>query len=429
MCVSARRGFTLLLAVCAFALFVSGCDDRVNVDRQIFALGIGIDEGEQRLYRFSVIYPEFSGGQTEGEQKLRVAMAEADSIQEATLVINAGLAREVNYSHINYIVASEPVARAGKIRDILYQNEQWISMLASASMIVSKDGAQNFLKGFEMNTGLSFDKQQHNAMREPEKTGLFSYCSMFAYLESCESGAYDCVFSLGALNEYAEEAQEQDKDSREEKSAESVFGIEAARAYSKDTTMDYLPGQTIRDAGAKSEMFGSALFDNERMVGELSGNETQWLMMANGSFRGGYFTLRNAGDISTLPLRLSARKPPRIELLLHDEPQAFITVYLEAQLQGIPVRGHEPQTVLDASGEALVREALSKCISDGLYATGEKCRNARSDAMMLGKQAITHFSTVQEWEEYDWKARYPQTTFSFAVDIKLVNNNTRAENP
>lgn len=423
------RKLALLLAAVLLLGLGAGCADRVNVDHQIFALGLGVDKGEKRSYRFSVIYPEFMGSQGDESQKLKVAMAEADSVQEATLVINASLMREVNYSHINYIVASEAVAREGSLKNVLYQNDQWIPLLGSAAMIVAKGGAQAFLEGYVDGGGISFDKQQKNVMTDPDKTALYSYCSMFTYLESCAGGAYDAAFSLGAVNERAAEAQRDEGAGGDEETLAAVDGLaDAEKADGTGAMMDYLPGEMIREAGSSAEIYGSAIFDNEHMVGELSGNETQLLLMANGRFKEGYFSLRNVGGIPFLALRLSARRAPTVDISLGANPSATITVHLNAEMQGLLVRNDIIEAQIGDQSEVEIRNALTRCLSDGLSAVGQKCRSANSDAMMLGKHAIRQFATTAQWEDYRWKEKYPNLALAFDVDVVLEHYNVRVEN-
>ena len=49
----------------------------------------------------------------------------------------------------------------------------------------------------------------------------------------------------------------------------------------------------------------------------------------------------------------------------------------------------------------------------------EKCRQANSDAMMLGCEAVKNFSTVKEWEEFDWKSKYRNIEINFDIDIDI----------
>ena len=49
------------------------------------------------------------------------------------------------------------------------------------------------------------------------------------------------------------------------------------------------------------------------------------------------------------------------------------------------------------------------------------CRGMNSDAYEIGKYAAMKFHSAEEWEQYDWKSRYPELNMEFDVSLYVEN--------
>ena len=49
------------------------------------------------------------------------------------------------------------------------------------------------------------------------------------------------------------------------------------------------------------------------------------------------------------------------------------------------------------------------------------CRGMNSDAYEIGKYAVMKFHSAEEWEQYDWKSRYPKLNMEFDVSLYVEN--------
>jgi len=49
------------------------------------------------------------------------------------------------------------------------------------------------------------------------------------------------------------------------------------------------------------------------------------------------------------------------------------------------------------------------------------CKGLNSDAMGFGQQAAMQFADAAQWEQYDWKQRYPSMQARFSVKLELMD--------
>lgn len=108
-----KSGLFLLLII---TLLLTGCWDREELDDISVVTGIAVDQGEEEKYRMTVEVinsSEFGKQSAQGNAPTVSFSQEGNSISELSNKMNVGLTRQLVYSHTRVLYISEEVAKEG----------------------------------------------------------------------------------------------------------------------------------------------------------------------------------------------------------------------------------------------------------------------------------------------------------------------------
>ena len=152
------------------------------------------------------------------------------------------------------------------------------------------------------------------------------------------------------------------------------------------------------------------------MKGVLSGRDTEIILMAKGMFRAGRITLHHEGGEGHMVLLLKDGGKPKVELSIDgDMPYAKMRVRLQCHIE----YGEEDMDYNKWNQE--VKPMLEEYMERELERVFILCRGMNSDAYEIGKYAAMKFHSAEEWEQYDWKSRYPELNMEFDVSLYVEN--------
>ncbi|MFD2216699.1 MULTISPECIES: Ger(x)C family spore germination protein [Metabacillus] len=98
------------------SFFMTGCWDREELDEISIVSGIAVDPGEEKKYRMTVeaiISSEFGKQSAQGNAPVVTYTMEGNSLSELSNKMNKGLTRKLVFSHTRVLYISEEVARKG----------------------------------------------------------------------------------------------------------------------------------------------------------------------------------------------------------------------------------------------------------------------------------------------------------------------------
>jgi spore germination protein KC len=176
-------------------------------------------------------------------------------------------------------------------------------------------------------------------------------------------------------------------------------------------------GDLARQGGGKVEFIGTALFDGDRMVGELNGDETLFLSILRGEL--GRFTYAFKDPLNKkyiITLRIRQHHPPRIAVRL-PEGRAAITVHGDLQAEILAIQSginYETPRMTKKLEEYLNREFSRR--ANKLVA---KAQTMGVDVFGFGKAARIHFLTEPAWENYRWLAKFPHVPVKVAIEVEV----------
>jgi spore germination protein KC len=416
---SNNKFLIIIFFIVFLCLPLAGCYDSTEIDEEVYALAIGVDKGVSNMIRVTVQYATYkegggsqgSGGgggdSSGGENKADsgevdgtiVSTVEAPSLLEGINFFNLSSNRQISLFHAKMLVISEEYAREG-VMSYIESLARYREIRESMRVVVCRGTAEEFIKESSDFIGTNMSKGMELGFYQSRNTGYFPDIFFHDFYSALLSPYGQPVAIYAGVNRF-------------DQLAEPGGNGPALR-----TETDIKPGQIPRKGGSKSELFGTAVFDGDKMVGALFKDETRFYLMAVGKLHWGVFSLedkRNPGYVYIIEIA-NSRKPEIRVRFAEGIPVIDLKLKLEADIVSIQSRiDYESLSLigeLEKSAEEYFREGIKKTI--------EKTQNElNSDIFFFGKKASGSFRTIQELENYNWLKHYREAEVNVDVDVKL----------
>jgi len=437
-----KRGKTiaLILMIVVIMAFLSGCLRARNVDEYGYVLAIGVDPGESLRYKVTLMLQKLSGGsQSNSPLGFLLLTAECNGLFEAVDVLSATVPYHLNLSRVNMLVVSSEVAQTEKeMEEFLNFSAGSLQIRHSINVLIARGSVAKFMAGLEDEIDPAIAKMQLSVVEYARSTGYMPVRTLSAFYEAVGGQYYDIILPLcgydqdvsnqkssqGSQKAQNQEQQSQEQQSQAQKPEENPNIDDRKNLYimTSDSVGErgygYLPDQLAREGGLKSSMVGCALFRDGQMVGYLDGQHTQALLMGTGEFRRGRMQMLDPnGEYLSIILLKKANTRVEMEYDGGDSAKAKIKVYLEGEIE-------MPETVENVTTEQL-QQYIAAHIRQEMEKVFSTCRTLGVDAFGLGKHMVEKFPTTEEWENFDWKQVYAQTTGNFEVELRLKHKFTK----
>ena len=351
-----KRLFCCMMLGIMFCM--TGCYDSVEVSDELYAIMIGLDKSDEGV-KLSLILPVYGGGSGEGQQQQsdsKMFTVEADNVYEGLNQMHLQIARGVSLLHVKAVVFSEELAKEG-LTPHIWAIRQHMETRNVMGVLITKSGAEEYLSYMQENVTGVLSQELEQLLFRPRK---------------------DLYFPVRTFEEFCREM-------------ESEYGQTYA-VYCK----------SVEEEG---ELYGTALFQGDKMVEILDKYQSVCTMMVRGEFDGGTMT---AADMVA---DLNARPKIRIKT---DTKSEIPKINLTVSLQGGFMEGENPKNPTAKDDE------FAKKIEGYFQETAEKTKMCGSDVWGFGKHAARHFKTIQDWEQYDWNNKFQQADIHVKVKFKTV---------
>lgn len=388
-----KRAPLLILAV-LLALAAGGCLKTNAVDESGYVLAIGFDPGETFAYRITFAVQKLSAESSEPRTDgFTLFSAEAETLFQAIETVSGSAPYQLSFVRTSILIFDRKLLEeTGRLSALMNTAMEQLRIRYNANTFVALDGAKKVLEGLNSRESpQSIDKLQEHFSAYARDTGLLPQVTFLMLYQGLRQPTSDAIVPLMGTNE----------DIRQLGTADSVGATDYA----------YLGGRTATQTLLQTGIAGSALMRADQLVGILSGQNTQLLMMATGEFETGdiQFSIPDGSGVATVSVRMETA--PKTELVLAEPPTAFVKIRLEADLM-------HPE-VLERIANQELEAHLSRFLEWQLQDVFLTCRRLGSDAFGFGKLAVKQFTSVSEWESYDWKAHFARMEARFEVDVVL----------
>ncbi|MEA4846767.1 MAG: Ger(x)C family spore germination C-terminal domain-containing protein, partial [Clostridiaceae bacterium] len=274
----------LLLIIYISSIMLASCQDSKEVDSLLHVNIIGVERGISDKLRLTIKFPTLkessgpvSGGGGESVQREYTTLTvDAPSFFTGIDMLNAFSARRLNFMHTEVLVISEDLAESGLLGEFLAPIIRFRQIRRSMYVVVINGSPMDFIDTVEPVVGTALIKYMQILIDESKFTGFSLNSTLNRFYDQMKSSYRQPTVILGALSNPENLKQEGEK--REKKFK---------------TGGEYYAGELPTNSSKTIELFGTAVFDGDKMVGKLNGEETRLFQMATGEFRMGSFTIQD----------------------------------------------------------------------------------------------------------------------------------------
>ena len=383
-------------------LFVlTGCSEK-NIDKLAYVISIGMEPGEKDKLKifFEISTPTSSGSDSasssQGSEKSSsstVVSVECSSIDSGLNLLNSYLSKPVDLSHCSIIVFSSDLAKKG-LHEYIYTFVNNVEIRPSCNVLVCTCSIKDF-----------FDNSSNS---------LESYSSNYDSLNENLTGYTEIVtisdFFLKTNDTFGEPFA-------------ILCGLSSNDISSLDTsTSSGSGGDTEKKEGKPTlKTLGLAVFKQDKLVGFLSPHETLAHLILTNKLENTTIGIPSPFDEnSSIDIFLTQKRRTKIKINIIDgKPVIDVDAFLTAKISSIS----NNNKYLDEKNIELLQKAtndyLEKIFMDYFSTTATKYK---SDVAGLGQYAVDKFWTWNDWNDFNWKESYTQSSFNINVDTNITSS-------
>ncbi len=395
------RNIFIVIVIIIFMIAFTPSYTSLNIDNLAYVVALGIDAGEVEKFKITFEFTTGSSGGESGSSSeknpLIMNSVEASSIDSAINLMNSYMARELNLSHCKIIVFSEEVASQGISKEI-YTLANDSQIRPSSNIIVSKNNAEDYISNSTPVLENLITKYYEIFPNSSKYTGYVYNVTLGDFFNQLVCHTCEPFAILGGINSNPVGSNASNPN------ASSISTIK-----STNTTFS---GQE------NSENLGVAVFKDDKLIGELTALETLCLSIIQGEVDSFLISIENPDNREeTIDIMMHPTNHKKIKVhIINGSP--YIT--FDAKLTGRIYSMKESSKYLDTSVlEGISKEVnryLEEIITQYLYRTSTEFK---ADINALGKYSLSNFLTTPEFEEYDWRNNYANSTFKVSIQSEI----------
>ncbi|HOJ10034.1 MAG TPA: Ger(x)C family spore germination protein [Clostridiales bacterium] len=396
---------------------LAGCYDAKEIDELTYVLAIGVDKGVADTYRLTVKFHTMKeaggggaggkggggGGMAGGEHE--IITIDALSFFTGINMINAAVPRKLNFMHAKFLVFSEEIAKTG-VGEFIAPIIRFREIRRTLHVIVARGKASDFLAEYEPVVGTTLSKAMELVVAEPANIGFFAHITLNDFYNGLKSTYRQPTAILGGINKF--------ENFREDGPTVPDTGNMKKK--------EYYAGEIPRKGGSKIEFYGTAVFNGDKMVGELTGEETRLMNILTGKFRRGFFTIEDPkAPPLIVPLDVREQRAPDIKVKLIDgKPYINVVIRLEGDILAVQSRLNYEEDPL----KTLLQDSFIKQIKNEMNTLIERCQKMDSDIFRFGRIVSSKFYTLQEWQNFNWIKKFKDAEVNIDMDFAIRRTGT-----
>ncbi len=438
----------ICVILCSFIMVfvLSGCYDYIEPNDLSYVVAIGVDKGKQEgLYNYTLQFArptQISGGSSEqggsGEETIGTVKVEAPSIYSALNVANHVISKTFTLSHTKIIVISDEIAKEG-IGRIVDSAGRSTELRPTVFFCVSAGEAGKYLESvkpvIEINPvkyyRLIFESPNSSYIPKNDSGNVFQ--NMKADTKQCtlpyvgvgqgssggssssESNSKNGSSNGGSSGKSQSSGGENQAQSPQP-SSEQNNNIPINENGFEYHMKEYVAGKLDIEKQNESEVLGCAVFKEDKMIGVLSGIESEMLNILAGEFTTGYSVLyvpQTPDNPATI--RIEQQKKPQINIDLENGiPKIKIKLALLGNFVSVPTDYviENELTEFEENTSGYIEEYALKLLE-------KTVKEFNSDIVGFGKNAKGKFLTNKEFEDFGWNEAYKNAQFLCEVEFSI----------
>lgn len=369
------------------------------MDNLAYVLAISIDKAKEDnllvSFQFSTTTSATESGTTEKTPTI-INSVTASSLSTAINLMNTYMGKEINMSHCKVIIFSEELASEGISKEI-YTLINDTQIRPSANIVVSKCTAKSYIEKTSPELENLISKYYENFTKSSKYTGFKPDATIGDFFNSLICTTCQPYAILGGLASEPSSNQ---------------GASDTQQNYNVKASESPIEGEN------GSEDIGLAVFNKEKLVGELSALETiSFLSMHNKVDRFLVSIPNPENSNEYLDIYLTPNNSTSIDVdTSTSSPYIKVKTEFTGKIYSMTNNSKylEPD-VLNAISESC-NKYLETVFSDFLYKTSKEFK---SDINGFGKHSLKNFFTTQEYYNYNWLKNYQNSFFEVEVDTSV----------
>ncbi len=392
---------TKLLLLVFILLSTVGCWGSRETDEIAYTMALGFDKGPGNnvIMTFQIVNPRSVAGNSSGDESANQTLFTATTVAGLPIaafnLINIERSREISLLHTTAYVFSEELARDG-VHDYISPFTRFRQVRGSAYVFVCKGKASEFLKKNKPVLEISPSKQYEQISLVNETHSLSTVTRFHEFYQNTKSSKRQPVVPMVGINE---------------------VGLNISKVAERDRLGDYEAGNSPSDKGV-SQFIGAAVFLKDKMVGELTGDETRYYNIMTGNMKRSFIIIKDPlYPENNLGMTLLQARRPEIKVDFKDGiPEIEQNIYLEPELVGIPSEYNYEAT----DKKPILEEAIRLFVENNCNNLMSKVQQQyKSDIFGFGRYASMKFINNKDWDNSRWEEVFPTARYSSHVYVKI----------
>lgn len=375
-----KKILIFLLIILLLVFYASNYTSIYTIDDLAYVIGIGFDNGTDGAIRLSLqiaipISSEQSGSSSQSKSSI-VKTIECNTINGGINLINSYISKKLNLSYCKVIVFSEDISSKNIMNHVCTLIND-IEVRPYCNVLISRCEASYFLEN-----------------SEPLLDKLSSKYYKMETSSERNTGYTEQVTLLQFYNDYYDTLGE----------PHAVLG-EITSATSEKNHI---------------ENFGLVTFHNGVLTGELSGVDTVYHLIITNQLQNTTISVPSPfNDYEYIALHIDSTHTKSKVKIVNGFPYIMCDVSFKTRVLTSSVSSNYLTEDNIKKIEEYANAYFKSHIQDYLYKTSIELK---SDISKFGRYAIRNFLTWQDWKEYDWINKYPNSTFNVQVDTNLKSS-------
>lgn len=434
-----RTVMTIIVVI--FATLLTGCTGK-EPNEIAYVVALGIDNADEDNYKITIQYAnttQISGGASESGGKAGSEIVDNVTIEAPNIYAGVGLANNIvsksfSMSHAKLIVFSKEIAEKG-VKDIIETLVRSEEIRPDVFIAVANTTANEYLTSvnpeMEVNPAqyyqLIYQKNQLVGIPDGQLREFFSGL----YTEN-----YDSILPIaGVIKESGSNNQNDDKEQsqsgQEEGSEDSSESSEGKKSDDKGENenekdaeinknkyeydiKNYVGGEAAIEKKNKGEAIGAAVFEKDKMVGELGEVEAEICKMLKGDYTHSYLTYYNNDTPDTpITVKTTQQKKPKYKIDI-DKKTVDIELFIESDLYSLPADYNVENKIEDFEKD--VATYTSNACTEFINNFTKKYN---SDILKLNEKVKYKFLTNNQYNWFKKNVGWSEYKFSVCTNFKV----------
>jgi spore germination protein KC len=383
--------FILFIILCGILL--NGYLHEQDIDDLAYVIALGFDKGTNKplLLSVQISIPSengsgessnSSGDSSSSSSKCEsgdtlIQSIECNSISSGLDEINNIVSKKLNLSHCKLIIFSEELASSG-ISEYINTLENNLELRANSNVIVSTTDASIFLATSNPVFENSTEKYYEMITSTSKLTGYSISSTLNDIYTSLDDSFKESCCMLGSI-------VENDEDS-------DIF------------------------------LSGIAVFKNDKFIGTLNSDETIPYLLITNQLKECIVSVPSPfSENDYIDIHISDFSHTKTNVNLEDFSSPHISTSIS--LKAIVLSS---STNFNSSSENDILEiqnSVSNYISEAVVNYYEKTsKEYKSDIAGVGKYAVHHFLTLDDWKNFDWLSKYANSTYEANINVDIQSS-------